>query len=100
PSPRSLPPFPNDALPIFNDDVLHHPATVACPVHGVGDRITVARGADQLHFYRSAILILRKDGGFLDDDLEIFRGNQGLGIAIKRSEEHTSELQSRENLVC
>src|SRR5690606_40547100 len=47
--------------------------------------------------YEAALLPV--DPEFLEGSL-VTMGNWGLGLLVARSEEHTSELQSRENLVC
>src|SRR5690606_41495382 len=52
--------------------------------NGAGDTLEIDTGV------RVVILILRRDKRLLDD----------IGDGLDRSEEHTSELQSRENLVC
>src|SRR5690606_41250303 len=81
----------HDALPIFGHGVGH--------LQGDEDRLAV--GDD------GAVIALALDVGLADGDDVVLVGHLALGVvehlALEdddRSEEHTSELQSRENLVC
>src|SRR6266511_4442275 len=63
---------------------------------------------DQLHEHAPGVLRHARLSADLLDDLQTLRGlgpdwhhhAPALGQLLERSEEHTSELQSRENLVC
>src|SRR5690606_41686106 len=80
----------HDALPI-----LTRPSTVRRRTGGVGSRPALRRRLRQPRFRRAAIKISK--GGC---ENEWSRHRISRRAAGSRSEEHTSELQSRENLVC
>src|SRR5699024_12770599 len=78
----------HDALPIFELERLVRHALTGL-VLGDDDAVEGLPGLDDL-------------GGLLLDRLEVF-GGEGFGdveVEVVRSEEHTSELQSRFDLVC
>src|SRR5690606_41865331 len=86
-SPRALPPFPHDALPI-SQGIGGSGQTVGMLVHEI---------RELLDLIEKCLLRLRRAVGALDFCANVCERLQSTRI---RSEEHTSELQSRENLVC
>src|SRR5690606_42047541 len=81
PPPRTYTLSLHDALPIFSN--------------GTG-RAIVETGGDTWYFLTSDYAF----GHALERDTEAVVQSSGGKVLGKRSEEHTSELQSRENLVC
>src|SRR5256886_11338007 len=69
------------------DLVLFHDLGTLIVGHGFGDAL-----------FKVVKFSFRGDDGWLDG--AYFRLNVRLGFWLKRSEEHTSELQSQSNLVC
>src|SRR5690606_41254385 len=65
-------------------------------------RIVIVHHGPQAHGVGAELAALLADGAILSLDAPIVRvaGHAGPSLPPQRSEEHTSELQSRENLVC
>src|SRR5690606_39709273 len=88
--PRDLPPFPTRR----SSDLLHAAADDARqPRVAQGDLVLDAALAAKAQANRAAA----------QADVTVAQGSQAVGAIfprVTRSEEHTSELQSRENLVC
>src|SRR5690606_40757468 len=89
----------HDALPIsiaaFRDYKEHNTAANTLA------HVLMARTAKQLHRKGKLLLIpneVDRYRAFLQDDY--MKGIRSITSQRERSEEHTSELQSRENLVC
>src|SRR5690606_41324079 len=61
-------------------------------------RLNFSHGKAQDHIDRAALV--RKVAAACGREIAIMADLQGPKIRVGRSEEHTSELQSRENLVC
>src|SRR5690606_42005698 len=100
PSPAARHPLSlHDALPIF----------LCVPITELGhpfNHIAQAAGVDRMFVERCAVVAQALDAELAQrqlarwpDDLEQ-GGARILFLGVGRSEEHTSELQSRENLVC
>src|SRR5690606_41533099 len=68
----------HDALPIYTPDIKHYGE-----IHA------------GLEWQRVRVIYARSFGGQIRPG-----GKEAIRIGLRRSEEHTSELQSRENLVC
>src|SRR3989449_6039024 len=84
----------HDALPIYRQS---SPRACAARRVGSGDRDGAARrGAGRAGAARAALA----PGGELAGAPQAGDARRGLGRGIARSEEHTSELQSRLHLVC
>src|SRR5690606_41005479 len=66
------------------------------------ERIRGKLGGQQASYYRKVAVRRQPDAQrhSIEQPLRIKLGNAGVAINDSRSEEHTSELQSRENLVC
>src|SRR5690606_41959252 len=90
----------HDALPIFAKEKKIRERSVETALTGVDttstDSLNIAKLRSKLGaFAYSGTLPSAKDGfTILENELVYIK------VANKRSEEHTSELQSRENLVC
>src|SRR5690606_40466256 len=93
PTPRPLPSFPHDALPIYTklpeeqQREIRMPALEGRADNAVREATGSATGGITPFLQQEA----KKQ---LDAAMRVGSG------AVTRSEEHTSELQSRENLVC
>src|SRR5690606_41729387 len=88
----------HDALPIFKQMAS---AKAGCVTYfqAVGPHGIISNEGEEYPVLR-ALRLLREDG---DNNAFETHSSQPLmvdGIVFQRSEEHTSELQSRENLVC
>src|SRR5690606_41832679 len=88
----------HDALPIYElHDVIPTPVVLARGIER--DDVRVAEPLKNFDFAREAARDRLVARDLRQQDLK--RGDlAGLGVRDARSEEHTSELQSRENLVC
>src|SRR5690606_39962228 len=94
--PPSPPPFPSTTL--FRPLWSHRPAHGACARRA---RLGVPEGGSDLRgaSVRSVPPHRRREGAAGEQGGRLHRAALPLGVD-HRSEEHTSELQSRENLVC
>src|SRR5690606_41704519 len=81
-------------------DVLIKRGSFERPLYGAGIRALAEAGDRRVvqHFKRA--LATDQAGGLATLSAACFVNNSGISEALARSEEHTSELQSRENLVC
>src|SRR5690606_39505402 len=82
---------------------LFHPDRLASRILGMGDVLTLIEKAEQVYEKEEAEKAATRllEGRFtLEDFLEQLQQVRKMGPLQNRSEEHTSELQSRENLVC
>src|SRR5690606_40214110 len=96
-STRSHPPSLHDALPIFSIST----ANVTDPIifTAVDANRETAREIFRLdHPSESHVQLIANQPHFFTHTART--GRQGKSTVAARSEEHTSELQSRENLVC
>src|SRR5690606_41855618 len=88
----------HDALPIYLEADAH---VVAVAVAVAGGEVAVDAAADPVAFRPHADVLGHLQaavGGH--DHLRVVAQDPLVGLRRGRSEEHTSELQSRENLVC
>src|SRR5690606_41485399 len=66
-------------------------------------QVNWAKAPVLIHPLTGEQLDLRESGGLMDTAIEAVKDrslNHFSELALRRSEEHTSELQSRENIVC
>src|SRR5690606_41443320 len=84
------------APPATRTAPLHAALPISDAHHGQGQRIVAAQQRHAIpHLAEQALAVGQTAGGILDaHDVRTTLQN------LERSEEHTSELQSRENLVC
>src|SRR5690606_41914917 len=90
-SPLSL----HDALPIY---AVSGTREIGDPLLEFGDECADARDEGRVEALQDALLLAVRDVGNVQPD-EV-RVPDDVADRLDRSEEHTSELQSRENLVC
>src|SRR3712207_8296421 len=79
----------HDALPIL---LMDHPA--------VQQVVTFAMAHDKLGEEVAAAVVLREGASADERDIRSFAAGRLADFKVPRSEEHTSELQSRQYLVC
>src|SRR5690606_39654925 len=97
------PPYParstlslHDALPIYTSEELAETINVGA-AREIVELARAARRLEKIVYYSSVFVSGDRTGRVREHELE---AGQGFRNAAERSEEHTSELQSRENLVC
>src|SRR5690606_40219663 len=90
-APRALPSFPTRRSSDLEERLQHALTRPGAGGAGFGASATVG--------VLSCVLFALRAAGYAHAFARLERGAQGAEIGL-RSEEHTSELQSRENLVC